>query len=68
MTTTSSRKVVSSVRLMVSGTSVALKVWVAYPMQLTSTVASGLETVNTKSPSKPVDTPLDVPFSSTVAP
>ena len=68
ITTTSSRYSVSSLRVTVPGTIEAGKVWVTYPTQLISTGASGLETVNEKLPSSPVDTPFDVPCSTTAAP
>ena len=51
-----------------AGISEALKLCVAYPMQLTSTMASGPDTVSRKSPSMPVDVPFIVPAARTVAP
>ena len=68
MTTTSSRKRASSVTVIIGGISEALNVKVLYPIQLTSTMASGPDTERTKSPSSPVDVPVVVPCSMRVTP
>ena len=68
ITTTSSRNSASSSKVSLCGTWDALKVCVLYPMQLISTMASAPDTLNSYSPSRPVEVPLEVPCSTTVAP
>ena len=68
MTTTSSMNCESSCKVTTAGSWDALYICGTYPTQLTSTCASGPETLRVKLPSIPVDMPLAVPTSTMAAP